>query len=97
MRVGHQLAACVQADTSSDQRISIEELLLGYLCKYLGRRGGKAEAFLKQEFRAALPQLRARLPGDLGDPEAAFSEVDADGGGGDAVSCIRDMSFLSEQ
>ena len=45
MRVGHQLAACVQADTSSDQRISIEELLLGYLCNYLGCRGGKAEAF----------------------------------------------------
>ncbi|CAE7614924.1 unnamed protein product [Symbiodinium necroappetens] len=34
-----------------------------------------------EEFRAALPQLNERLPGDLSDAAAAFNEVDADGGG----------------
>ncbi|CAE7435576.1 DHX37 [Symbiodinium sp. CCMP2456] len=34
-----------------------------------------------EEFRAALPQLNERLPGDLSDAAEAFNEVDADGGG----------------
>eukprot|EP00439_Symbiodinium_sp_Y106_P067901 s2879_g11.t1 len=34
-----------------------------------------------EEFRAALPQLNERLPGDIRDAAAAFNEVDADGGG----------------
>ncbi|CAE7364510.1 unnamed protein product [Symbiodinium natans] len=35
-----------------------------------------------EEFRAALPQLRARLPGNLDDDvTAAFKELDVDGGG----------------
>ena len=35
-----------------------------------------------KEFRAALPQLRARLPGNLDDDvTAAFKELDVDGGG----------------